>query len=94
MGNLLYFLYAETGDKNAVAAFVFDFICRTLVAMTEDAIKKYGEIPVLYAGGVMSNSIMRPTLEKRFDTFFAQPAFSADNAAGIALLCRRAAING
>lgn len=92
--NIAFKIYAETGNKSAVAAFVFDFICRTLVAMTDDAIKKCGELPVLYAGGVMSNSIMRPTLEKRFDAFFAQPAFSADNAAGIALLCRRAAING
>ncbi len=92
--NIALKIYRETGNKNEVAAFVFDFICRTLAAMTEDAIKKCGDLPVLYAGGVMSNGIMRPTLEKRFDASFAQPAFSADNAAGIALLCRRAAING
>ena len=92
--NIALKIYRETQDKSAVAAFVFDFICKTLVKMTEDAMAKYGESPVLYAGGVMSNRLMRGELSKRFDAFFAEPAFSADNAAGIALLCRKAIING
>ena len=68
---------------------MFDFICKTLVKMTEDAMAKYGESPVLYAGGVMSNHLMRGELSALFDASFAEPAFSADNAAGIALLCRK-----
>lgn len=92
--NIALKIYRETQDKSAAAAFVFDFICKTLIKMTEDAISKYGESPVLYAGGVMSNRLMRGELSKRFDASFAEPAFSADNAAGIALLCRRAMING
>ncbi len=92
--NIAIKIYRETQDKSATAAFVFDFICKTLVKMTEDAMEKHGESPVLYAGGVMSNRLMRGELSKRFDAFFAEPAFSADNAAGIALLCRRAMING
>ena len=92
--NMALKIYEETKNKNETAAFTFDFICRTLVAMTEDAMKKCGELPVLYAGGVMSNRIMRPTLKSKFDASFSEPAFSADNAAGIALLCRSAAVNG
>lgn len=88
--NIALRLYGETGDKAAVAAFTFDFICRTLISMTESAIEKYGDMPVLYAGGVMSNGIMREAIARRFDASFAEPKLSADNAAGIALLCRRA----
>ena len=35
----------------------------------------------------MSNSLLRRELTARFDGAFAPPAFSADNAAGIAFLC-------
>ena len=73
-----------------MAAFVFDFVCKTLVAMGEDMEDRYGKTPVLFAGGVMSNGLMREALSRRFDAYYAEPAFSADNAAGIALLCRDA----
>ena len=92
--NIASKLYAEGGDKSAVAAFVFDFIARTLIAMGEHAVAQYGKLPVLFAGGVMSNTWMRKMLSERFDAYFAEPAFSADNAAGVALLCRQAAMKG
>jgi N6-L-threonylcarbamoyladenine synthase len=43
---------------------------------------------VLYAGGVMSNKLMRPLLSdnKKYKAYFAEPQFSADNAAGIAIM--------
>ena len=47
---------------------------------------------MLFAGGVMSNKLMRKAFSDRFEAYFAEPAFSADNAAGIALLCRRSMI--
>ncbi len=81
-------IYKETGDKSLVAAFVFDFIARTLEKMTENLYEKYPDIPVLFAGGVMSNSIIKEKLGKKFDAYFAAPEFSADNAAGTALLTR------
>lgn len=84
--NVAQKLYADTKDKNAVAAFVFDFICRTLCEMCAQIMNKYGDMPVLFAGGVMSNKLMRKELSKRFDAYFAEPEFSADNAAGVALL--------
>ena len=59
-----------------------------LAAMTETLLAAYGDLPLLYAGGVMSNSLLREHLTARFGGSFAPPAFSADNAAGIAVLCR------
>ncbi len=81
-------LYSESGDRAAVSAFVFDFLGETLERMCSDIIKKYGRMPVLFAGGVMSNRLMRSRLSRSFDAYFSEPEFSADNAAGTALLCR------
>ncbi len=90
--NIAMKILREGGSKEEVAAFVFDFILRTLTKMGQDACEQYGRMPVLFAGGVMSNYWMRESLSKSFDAYFAEPAFSADNAAGVALLCRRAAM--
>ena len=87
--NIAQKLYDQGKTKEEISAFVFDFICRTLVEMTEQMLRKYGDMPVLYAGGVMSNMLMRDELSKRFDAYFAMPEFSADNAAGVALITQR-----
>ena len=54
---------------------------------TQALLRVYGNLPVVYAGGVMSNSLLRRELEAAYNGTFAPPAYSADNAAGIALLC-------
>lgn len=90
--NIAIKLYRQTQSREAVAAFLFDFIERTLIKMGEYACEQYGRMPVLFAGGVMSNMRMRASLAAHFDACFSDPAFSADNAAGVALLCRRAAM--
>lgn len=87
--NIAARIYEADNDRCATAAFVFDFICKTLIAMGEEVENRYGRTPVLFAGGVMSNRLMRQALSRRFDAYFSEPEFSADNAAGVALLCRR-----
>lgn len=81
-------LYNESGDRSAVAAIVIDFVSRTLEKITENLLETYPDIPIVYAGGVMSCKIIRKRLEKYGS--FAEPRFSSDNAAGVALLTRRA----
>jgi N6-L-threonylcarbamoyladenine synthase len=88
--NLAAKLYRETQDKALVAAFVLDFIGRSIVAMSSAYEDKFGKTIFVYAGGVMCNSIIRKMLEAKFDAVFAEPALSADNAVGIAELTRRA----
>ena len=87
--NIALKIYKETEDPSATAAFVFDFICRTLTEMGAEAEERFGKTKVLFAGGVMSNKLMRKKLSERFCAYYAEPQFSADNAAGIALLCKR-----
>lgn len=67
------------------ALFCLKSVEAAVSAMTEAALMKTGDIPVIYAGGVMSNRIIRKTLEKRFGAYFAEPEFSCDNAAGTAV---------
>ena len=64
-------------------------IQKTLDKMTEVLIEKYGKLPLVYAGGVMSNSIIRKHFEERYGAFFAEPKFSSDNASGVAILANR-----
>ena len=48
--------------------------------------EKFGKTDFVFAGGVMSNSIIKKKIAERFDASFAEPALSADNAVGIAVL--------
>ena len=86
--NIAKKLYSDGESKEKVAAFTFDFIQRTICEMAAQALQKYGDMPILFAGGVMSNKIMRNAICKQFEAYFADPEFSADNAAGVALLSR------
>ncbi|MFA9380647.1 MAG: peptidase M22 [Acetanaerobacterium sp.] len=69
-----------------VAHYCIEYIAATLARMTELAIAAHGALPLLYAGGVMSNSMIRSDFSRRFGGLFAAPDFSSDNAAGIAIL--------
>lgn len=87
--NIAQKLYRETKDKEYVSAYVLKFVAETLVALTEQIRAKYPDIPIVYAGGVMSNKMLKSKLSALEKTYFAEPDFSADNAAGIAILAQR-----
>ncbi len=80
-------LYKETSDAALVSAFVLDFVGRTLRGMRNGVREKCGNIPIIYAGGVMSCTRLKEMLQDDY-AYFAQPQFSSDNAAGAALLTR------
>ncbi len=69
-----------------VARFTLEAVCAAVEAVTENALSAYSGYPVLCAGGVMSNSIIKAAMQERFGAVFAPPAFSTDNAAGTAIL--------
>ena len=85
--------YDEGRSKEYVAALCLAHIQETLIRMTGRVVAHYGEMPVLYAGGVMSDKIIKigltNELKRRFgyEPAFAQPEYSSDNASGIAYLC-------
>ena len=80
----------EGRSHEFISAYVLDFVGRTIVELTKNALDGR-EIPVLYAGGVMSNTQIKDMIKKQgCDARFAEPRFSSDNAAGCALLCAAA----
>ena len=92
--NLALKLYRESGDPALAAAYTLSFLAETLAAMAEDLRAREGNIPIVFAGGVMSNRMIARALSERLENlYFAEPQFSADNAAGVALLCRRRAMS-
>lgn len=76
-------------SKESIAAFTLDAVLKTLDKISENLTKAYPALPILYAGGVMSCGRIRRVLEKKYNCYFATPEYSGDNAAGIALLCRK-----
>ena len=88
--NMAIKLYNDTKNASLTAAFVFDFVGRSISSMLDAYIERYGNTKVVCAGGVMCNSIIKDMLSKKYDVCFAEPAMSADNAVGIAALALRA----
>ena len=86
--NLAKAIYERTGDRAETSAYCFDFVADTLVKLTENLRAEYPDIPIIYAGGVMSNKRIGARLGEIVNTYFSAPEFSSDNAAGVALLCR------
>ncbi len=91
--NICRDLYNNNSSNEYISAYCLKYIENTLGEMTDKLLDKYGKLPLLYAGGVMSNSIIRSSFEKKYNAYFAEPVFSADNAAGIAYLTYRKAEN-
>ena len=62
---------------------------RTILSAVETATKQALEkkkLPVLCAGGVMSNRMLQERMRVRFGARFAEPVLSGDNAVGAAIL--------
>jgi N6-L-threonylcarbamoyladenine synthase len=84
--NLAHAVFEKEKDAAKTALFVQDHLARTVIAMSRYFRAKHS-LALVYAGGVMSNAyIKNAVLSAVDDAHFAQPAFSADNAARIALL--------
>ena len=73
-------------EPEKIARFCLLSIAAALEGMTQALQEQYGKLPLVYAGGVMSNTLLRQRLASRFGGWFAPPELSADNACGIALL--------
>lgn len=79
-------LLREGKPREYIAKYCIVSIMETLAAMTEEVFRQYGRKTVIYAGGVMSNSMIRNHFKERFQGGFAAPEYASDNSAGIALL--------
>ncbi len=85
--NVCRHAYESGSSKEETAALCFAYVEKTLSGMCHELLQTYGDLPILFAGGVMSNRLMRSRLSAGRTVYFAEPVFSADNAAGTAFLC-------
>lgn len=87
-------MYQDGAKPCDVARFCLDNILAVVDQMTLNIKKSYGDLPVVYSGGVMSNSIIRREITSKYGGYFAQPQFSSDNAVGVAVLASIAQTGG
>lgn len=79
--------YLSNGESASdIAAFIFKSIAESLKKCLIAIRKQHGPLPAVFAGGVMSNTIIRNHLSKLENVYFALPELSTDNACGTALL--------
>ncbi len=78
----------KNGEKpEDIARFAILFAGRTILAMSEAAREAYPDLPIVYAGGVMRNGIIKELLAKSLPhVYFADTELSSDNAVGTAYL--------
>ena len=76
----------DDGEKKEdIANYCLSFVYSTIYEMTKFALDSCGNVPIVYAGGVMSDKLIRDKLLQKFDAFFAEPDLSCDNAVGTAV---------
>ena len=70
------------------AGYVLRCVATAVYQATVNACRVYPGLPVIFSGGVASNSLLRQILAP-LSPIFAQPEFSTDNAMGVAVLAMR-----
>lgn len=82
---------AQAGEDPAeICWYVLAAIVGAVETATRQALEKYPGLPVLCAGGVASNQLLRQRMIQTCGAVFAEPRFSTDNAMGVAILTWRA----
>ncbi|MEG0693506.1 MAG: peptidase M22, partial [Oscillospiraceae bacterium] len=69
-----------------IARYAIEYVKAVIDKMTHGVLQTYGKKPLLYAGGVMSNRVIKEHITKKYGGFFAEPQFSTDNASGVAII--------
>lgn len=80
--------YFSTASAADTAAYALRSVIYAVYQTTVAAQREYVGLPVVFAGGVASNTMLRQLL-KPLDPVFAKPEFSTDNAMGVAILAYR-----
>ncbi len=77
----------DNGENPAdIALYCLNYIHSALEDSVIEIVDTYGSLPIVFSGGVMSNTIIRNRLKERFNAYFAEPQYSSDNACGVAIL--------
>lgn len=73
-----------------IAKYCMTYVVSALVKMTDALTAADPELPVVFSGGVTSNTMLRAEMLRRYHAVFAQNGLASDNAVGVAFLGARA----
>lgn len=77
--------YALSHMPAETAAYSLNCIANAVFRATENALKSHPGLPIVFSGGVASNTILRDHM-KHLRPIFAPAEYSTDNAMGVAIL--------
>ena len=80
--------YDSHGKAEETAAYALRCVAGAVRLATENAMKAYPGLAVVFSGGVASNTMLRECLAP-LNPVFCPPQFSTDNAMGVAVLTHR-----
>ena len=80
--------HAKHQHPAETAAYALRCVAQAVMLATINARKEYPGLPVVFSGGVASNSMLRQVL-KPLEPVFSEPQYSTDNAMGVAVLAHR-----
>ena len=80
--------YASNNNAVETAAYALRCVAGAVSTATEQALKAYPGMRVVFSGGVASNSLLRQRTA-HLNPVFSPPQYSTDNAMGVAVLTHR-----
>ena len=80
--------YDKSSNPAETAGYALRCVAYAVKKSTQNALKAYPGLPVVFSGGVASNSLLRKELDD-LDPVFCPPQYSTDNAMGVAVLTAR-----
>jgi len=80
--------FTASSDPAQTAAYALRCVANAVYKATENALKQYPGLPVVFSGGVASNSMLRRVMQP-LNAIFSEPQYSTDNAMGVAVLAYR-----
>ena len=80
--------HAAHGEPTETAAYALRCVAKAVYLASQQALKDYPGLRIVFSGGVASNSMLRQVIAP-LDPIFSEPQFSTDNAMGVAVLAKR-----
>ena len=80
--------HEKNGDPAETAAYALRCVAKAVYQASEQALKAYPGLRIVFSGGVASNSMLRQVI-KPLKPIFSEPQYSTDNAMGVAVLAHR-----
>ncbi len=81
--------HAAHSQPAETAAYALRCVAKAVELASRQAMAAYPGLPIVFSGGVASNSLLRE-MTAPLKPVFAEPRFSTDNAMGVAILAHRA----